>query len=254
MKKSALITGASSGIGQATARILAQAGYNLVLTARRAINIRELKREIEATFPECEVLSLSFDIRDKLQCEAALENLPEEFRTIDLLINNAGLAAGFEHISQGDTNDWDAMIDTNIKGLLYVSKIISNKMIDQGYGHIINIGSIAGVQPYENGTVYCASKHAVHALSQGMRIDLLEHGIKVTEIRPGMVETEFSLVRFQGDLERAKQVYEGIEPLCADDIADTILWVSEQPEHVNINEIEIMPTYQANSFYTHRKQ
>lgn len=253
MRKTALITGASSGIGEATAKLLAEEGYNLILTARRSANIRELKRELKQAFSDIEIVSLSFDIRDRLQCEAAIENLPSKFRKIDLLINNAGLAAGFKHIDQGDVNDWDAMIDTNIKGLLYVTRIVSKIMIEQGYGHIINIGSIAGTQSYENGAVYCASKHAVHALSQGMRIDLLAKGIKVTEIRPGMVETEFSLVRFNGDQQRADEVYQGLEPLQADDIAETILWAVMQPAHVNINEIEVMPTAQANAYYTHRK-
>lgn len=252
MRKTALITGASSGIGEATARLLAEEGYNLILTARRSANIRELKRELKEEFEGIEIVSLSFDIRDRQQCEAAIENLPQKFRNIDLLINNAGLAAGFKHIDQGDTNDWDSMIDTNIKGLLYVTRIVSNIMIAQGGGHIINIGSIAGTQPYENGAVYCASKHAVHALSQGMRIDLLSKGVKVTEIRPGMVETEFSLVRFKGDKDRADSVYQGLEPLMAEDIAETILWAVMQPQHVNINEIEVMPTAQANAYYTHR--
>ncbi len=252
MKKTVLITGATSGIGEATARAFAEEDYHIIITGRRYERLRELKKELEAEFP-IEVLPLGFDVRDRHQCEAALDSLPEGFRHIDILVNNAGLAAGLEHIDQGDTNDWEAMIDTNIKGLLYVTRLVAEKMVNRGSGHIVNLGSIAGTEPYENGAVYCASKHAVHALSQAMRVDLLSHGIKVTEIRPGMVETEFSLVRFHGDRERADNVYHGVTPLTGDDIAEAILWAVSQPAHVNINEIVIMPTQQANAYYTYRK-
>ncbi len=252
MKKTVFITGATSGIGEATARAFADEGCNVIITGRRYERLRELKKEIEAEY-EVEVVPLGFDIRDKHQCEAAVESLPEAFRHIDILVNNAGLAAGLEHIDEGDTNDWEAMIDTNIKGLLYITRLVAERMVLQGSGHIINIGSIAGTQPYESGSVYCASKHAVHALSQAMRIDLLSYGIRVTEIRPGMVETEFSLVRFHGDQERADNVYKGVTPLTGDDIAEAILWAAGQPAHVNINEIVIMPTQQANAYYTCRK-
>lgn len=252
MGKIALITGATSGIGEATARVFADEGYDLILTGRRAERLRELKKELEERY-SVEVLGLSFDVRDRHQCEAALASLPEHYRCIDVLVNNAGLAAGLEHIDQGDLNDWEAMIDTNVKGLLYVSRIVSKGMKANGVGHIVNIGSIAGTQPYEKGNVYCASKHAVHALSQGMRIDLLGGGIRVTEIRPGMVETEFSLVRFHGDGERADAGYNGVTPLTGDDIADAILWATSQPAHVNIDEIVLTPVQQANAYYTVRK-
>lgn len=225
----------------------------MIVTGRRAERLKSLKKEIEERYG-VEVAALCFDIRDRHACKAAMESLPERFRTVDILVNNAGLAAGLEHIDKGDISDWEAMIDTNIKGLLYITRIVSGMMIRQGGGHIINLGSIAGTQPYENGSVYCASKHAVHALSQTMRIDLLSHGIRVTEIRPGMVETEFSIVRFHGDRERADGVYKGVEPLRGEDIADTIVWAASQPAHINIDEIVITPTQQANAYYTFRKQ
>ena len=253
MKKIALITGASSGIGAATARVLAKAGYNLVITGRRTDRLQQLNDELERSFA-VKVHVLGIDIRDRYQIESALNALPEHFRHIDLLINNAGLAAGFEHIDEGDPNDWDRMIDTNIKGVLYVTRVVAQGMIERGRGgQIINIGSIAGTQAYENGTVYCASKHAVHALSQGMRMDLLGHGIKVTEIRPGMVNTEFSTVRFHGDRQRADKVYEGVEPLSGEDIADIVLWIVSLPEHININDLEVTPAQQANAYLTCRK-
>lgn len=246
MKKYALITGATSGIGRATALKLAELGYSLIITGRRKERLDEIAKQIQEK--GAEVQSLCFDVRVREEVERELQNIPQ----VDLLVNNAGLAAGLEHINDGDYKDWDAMIDTNVKGVLYVTRVISNKMIEAGSGHIVNIGSIAGIQTYENGSVYCASKHAMHALSQGMRIDLLKHGIKVTEVRPGMVETEFSLVRFHGDQQRAKGVYNGVEPLTGQDIADVIAWVVTLPKHVNINDIEVMPTAQANAFYTYR--
>lgn len=240
--KTALITGATSGIGRATARELRCMGYQLILTGRRADRLEQLVAELGAK-------ALCFDIRNSEQTESALSALEH----VDLLINNAGLAAGLEHIDEGDYRDWDAMIDTNIKGVLYATRAIAPKMIASGGGHIINIGSIAGVQVYENGAAYCASKHALHALSQGMRIDFLKHNIRVSEIRPGMVETEFSQVRFHGDMTRAQSVYTGITPLSAEDIARTIAWVVQQPAHININDIEIMPTQQASAHYTFRR-
>lgn len=251
MARVALITGATSGIGEATAYMLAEEGFNLIITGRRADRLRELKRDLKQKF-QTQVLPQNFDVRDRAQVEATLGNLPEEFRKIDVLVNNAGLAAGLEHIDSGDPNDWDAMIDTNVKGLLYVTRIISRSMIANGGGHIINIGSIAGTQPYEKGATYCASKHAVHALSQGMRIDLLGKGVKVTEIRPGMVETEFSLVRFHGDEDRAGGVYAGVKPLTGEDVAEAVVWAVNQPAHVNIDEIMITPIQQANAYYTIR--
>jgi NADP-dependent 3-hydroxy acid dehydrogenase YdfG len=252
MSKNAIVTGATSGIGEATAIALAEIGYNLIITGRRVERLRHLKKSLESEFG-VQVETLCFDVRDKHQCAANLENLPNGFERIDVLVNNAGLAAGLEHIDQGDLHDWDAMIDTNVKGVLYVTRIISRKMIEAGGGHIVNIGSIAGTETYENGAVYCASKHAMHALSQGMHIDFLRHGIRVTEIRPGMVETEFSLVRFHGNKEKADGVYTGLEPLTGEDIADTIVWAINQPPHVNISEIVVMPNQQANAYYNYKK-
>lgn len=247
-----MITGATSGIGEAAARAFAEEGYNIVITGRRSARLKQLKIELEGEFG-VEVAVLVFDIRDSQRCRAALDSLPKEMAGIDILLNNAGLAAGLEHIDKGDLNDWDTMIDTNIKGLLYITRCVSQDMIRRGHGHIVNIGSIAGTQCYENGAVYAATKHAVHALSQGMRMDFLSHGIKVTEIRPGMVETEFSVVRFHGDKERADNVYKGVTPLTGDDIADAILWVVSLPQHVNIDEIVLTPVQQANAYYTYRK-
>lgn len=248
-----MVTGASSGIGAATARTLARMGYNIVVTGRRAARLQQLSDALEDEFG-VKAHTIVFDIRERVQTESAIEALPAKFREIDLLVNNAGLASGLDFIDEGDPADWDAMIDTNVKGLLYISRIVSRMMVARGEGgHIINLGSIAGTQTYEKGNVYCASKHAVHALSQGMRIDLLRHGIKVTEVRPGMVETEFSLVRFHGDKERAESVYRGIKPLSAQDIADVIGWIVSLPAHVNVNDIEITPLGQANAFYTFRK-
>ncbi len=251
MTQTVLITGATSGIGEATARAFAAEGYRLVITGRRADRLKKLKASLETGGAQVELLS--FDVRDPNACRAALDALHADFAKIDILVNNAGLAAGLEHIDKGDYLDWHAMIDTNIKGLLHITKCVSAKMVARGSGHIINIGSIAGTQPYENGAVYAATKHAVHALSQGMRMDFLSHGIRVTEIRPGMVETEFSVVRFHGDHERAGNVYAGVTPLTGDDIAEAILWAVSLPPHVNIDEIVLTPVQQANAYYTHRK-
>ena len=248
MKKQALITGATSGIGRATALRLAADGWAVTATGRRRERLDLLRREIEASGGECR--TLTFDVRDEEACHAALDPIER----IDLLVNNAGLAAGFEHLDQGSTADWNAMIDTNIKGLLYVTQIIARKMIAAGGGHIVNIGSIAGTEPYENGAVYCATKHAVHALSQAMRADFLADGIRVSEIRPGMVETEFSIVRFHGDRAAADNVYRGVEPLTGDDIAEAIAWVAQLPPRMNVNEIVLMPSQQACQYYVHRKR
>lgn len=248
MKKQALVTGATSGIGRAAALRLAAEGYAVTATGRRPERLEELKAEIEAAGGEC--ATLCFDVRDEQQVRRMLEPLER----VDLLVNNAGLAAGLEHIDRGDTRDWDAMIDTNVKGLLYVTRVVAPKMVAAGGGHIVNIGSIAGTEPYENGAVYCASKHAVHALSQAMRADLLADGVKVTEIRPGMVETEFSRVRFHGDQERADRVYEGVEPLTGADIAEAIVWAAQLPARMNVNEMVLMPAQQANAYYTYRKK
>ncbi|MBQ1964622.1 MAG: SDR family NAD(P)-dependent oxidoreductase [Tidjanibacter sp.] len=254
MKKTVLITGATSGIGEATARAFAAEGFAVIITGRRTERLQQLKAELKEQFG-AEVCVASFDVRDEAMCNAALEALPEKFADIDILVNNAGLAAGLEHLNEGSSTDWNAMIDTNVKGLLYISRAVANRMIESGKrGHIVNLGSTAGTQVYENGNVYCATKHAVHALSQGMRIDFLRHGIRVTEIRPGMVETEFSIVRFHGDKNRADGVYKGLKPLTGDDIAEAILWATTQPDHVHINEIVLTPTAQADSFYSVREQ
>ena len=251
-KRIALITGATSGIGEATAHILAGAGFDVIVTGRRAERLKCLKEELKSAHG-VDVLTLAFDVRDPHQVSASLGTLPGRWRTVDVLVNNAGLASGFDPIDSSDPGDWERMIDTNVKGLLYVTRIVAPLMVEYGRGHIVNIGSIAGRQVYENGSVYCASKHAVFALSQGMRIDLVRHGIRVTEIRPGMVDTEFSEVRFHGDTERAAEVYKGVEPLGAEDVAEAVLWAVTRPPHVNIDEIALTPQQQANAFYTHRK-
>ena len=248
MDKSALITGASSGIGLACAEILAAHGFNLVLTARRADRLTEIADRLQNEY-HISVNTLVFDVRDKAQVTSALQNVPAP----DVLVNNAGLALGLSHFYAGDTNQWDTMIDTNIKGLLYTSRIMAEKMIARGSGHIVNIGSIAGKEVYENGNVYCASKHAVDALTRSMRIELASKGVKVTGIHPGAVETEFSIVRFNGDEERAKKVYEGFENLVAADIADAVHWAVSRPLHVNINDIVIMPSAQPAAGVIHRK-
>lgn len=248
MKKRIIVTGATSGIGRATALRLSEPGVEMIITGRRMDRLMALKSEVEARGAEC--LVLNFDVRSEQECIANLTPLGR----VDILINNAGLAAGLEHIDRGDTADWDAMIDTNVKGLLYVTRIISRAMVEAGQGgHIINIGSIAGTEPYENGAVYCASKHAVHAISQAMRADLLSAGIKVGEVRPGMVETEFSEVRFHGDRERAAGVYKGVEALQGEDIAEAIHWMLSLPAHMNVNDMVLMPTCQAGAYYTYRK-
>lgn len=249
MSRVVLITGATSGIGEATARAFAAAGDKLIITGRRAERLVALQAELVERYG-VEVCVLNFDVRDRTQCEEALKTLPEGFAEIDVLVNNAGLASGLEHLNEGRDEDWNAMIDTNVKGLLYITRAVSNRMIERGRGgHIVNLGSTAGTQVYENGNVYCATKHAVHALSHGMRIDLLRHRIRVTEIRPGMVETEFSVVRFHGDKERADNVYKGLQPLTGEDIAAAIVWAVGQPAHVNISEIILTPTAQADSYY-----
>jgi NADP-dependent 3-hydroxy acid dehydrogenase YdfG len=251
--KIALITGATSGIGKATAFKLAEKGYNLIITGRRVKLLMELEILIQKTH-KVRCLSLNFDIRDPQELENAMRKLPPDWREIDLLINNAGLALGLESIHQGDLQQWDQMIDTNIKGLLHISRIILPGMVERKTGQVINISSIAGKEAYANGSVYCATKHAVEAITKSMRIDLLPHGIKVTSIAPGMVNTEFSNVRFSGDKAKAANVYKGFEPLTADDIADTIAWVVTRPKHVNINDILIMPTAQATATNTYKKE
>lgn len=242
----ALITGATSGIGKHTAIEFAKNGYDLIVTGRRQERLFELNAYLTKEYG-IKVIDLCFDVRDEQQVSNAFNSLPVAFRQIDVLVNNAGLAAGLSGIQDGKLHHWEQMIDTNIKGLLYVTKHISQWMIQNKKGHIINIGSIAGKEVYANGNVYCATKHAVDALNKGMRIDLLPYGIKVSSINPGMVETEFSIVRFDGDEERAKKVYENIVPLKPEDIAETIYWTASRPAHVNINDLLIMPTIQANA-------
>lgn len=242
----ALITGSTAGIGKATAFKLAALNFNLILTGRRKERLDQIKNEIEKKY-QVKVITLNFDIRNKEECSKALHSLDKEWQSVDVLINNAGLAQGLNTINNGLEEDWDTMIDTNIKGLLYVTKIVSNWMIERKKGHIVNIGSIAGKEVYPNGNVYCATKHAVDALTKAMRMEFLPFNIKVTAVHPGLVETEFSLVRFKGDVQRAKQTYTGLQPLNAEDIAETIAWIVQRPEHVNINEIIIVPAVQANT-------
>lgn len=251
-QKIALITGATAGIGYETALILAQNNYNLILTGRREERLDAIKQQIESDFG-CEVFTLNFDIRKRTETEEALNSIPEKWKAIDVLINNAGLAAGLAPINSADVDDWETMIDTNVKGLLYASRIITPWMIERQTGHIINISSIAGKEAYPNGSVYCGTKHAVEAISKAMRIELLPFGIKVTTIAPGAVETEFSLVRFRGDKDRADQVYKGFTPLSGKDIAETILFVLSRPAHVSIDNLLIMPTAQASARDFNRK-
>jgi 3-hydroxy acid dehydrogenase/malonic semialdehyde reductase len=244
MKKTVLITGATSGIGKATAEIMAKNDYRIILCGRRKDRLVALQSELSAL---TEVHILSFDVRDKEAVFESIEGLPAEFSTVDILINNAGNAHGLDPIQTGNLEDWDAMIDINVKGLLYVSKAIMPQMIERKSGHIINIGSIAGKEVYPNGNVYCASKHAVDAISNGMRMDLNQFGIRVGAIHPGMVETEFSEVRFKGDVDRASSVYKGLDALQAEDIADIIHFVVSRKYHVNIADLIVYPTAQASA-------
>jgi 3-hydroxy acid dehydrogenase / malonic semialdehyde reductase len=248
----ALITGVTSGFGRAIALRLAGLGYNLIITGRREDRLNELTKQIQSDF-SVEVLPLCFDVRDNSACIKAIASIPESLKNIDLLINNAGLAAGAAPFDESDLADYDQMIDTNVKGLLYISKLIVPTMIARQSGHIINISSIAGIEVYPNGSVYCASKHAVNAITKGLRIDLVKHGIKVSSVSPGMAETEFSVIRYHGDEEKAKAVYNGLIPLNAEDIADTVEFIITRPAHVSINDIQINPAQQANTYISHRK-
>lgn len=251
ISKIALITGATSGIGEACATLFAQQGFQLILVGRRSERLEKLSLHLEDKYA-IQVMPLVLDVRVKESLTTILEGLPAAWKKVDVLINNAGLSQGLDPIDKGNIDDWDTMIDTNVKGLLYVSKIVSNWMISSKSGHIINIGSIAGKEVYPNGNVYCATKHAVDALNKGMRMDLLPHGIKVTAIHPGMVDTEFSVIRFKGDQARADSVYQGFEPLHAQDIADAIWFAVSRPAHVNINDMLIMPTAQASATLTNK--
>ena len=248
--KTILITGATSGIGLAATKKLANEKNQLILCGRRQSKLDKISEELSKS---ANVLSLCFDVSNKNEVNKLLSNLPKEFSSIDILINNAGNAHGLDTIQDGSLNDWDNMIDSNVKGLLYVSRFIIPKMIEQKCGHIINIGSLAGREVYEKGNIYCATKHAVNAISKAMRIDLNKTGIKVSEINPGLVETDFSNVRFKGDSDRAEKVYQGYKALQADDIADIIEFVINRPSHVNIADILVLPQAQATSSIIDKK-
>ena len=252
MSKTIFITGATSGFGEATAKLFAKNGHSVIITGRRQERLNELSQFITSAY-NTKVLTLCFDVRSNDAVKKAICSLNGEWKNIDVLINNAGLASGLNHIQDGDSEDWDKMIDTNVKGLLYVSKAIIPLLIEQGKGHIINIGSTAGKEVYENGNVYCASKHAVDAITKGMRIDLLKHGVKVTQIAPGAAETEFSVVRFHGDSQKAKAAYNGYQPMSADDVAGVIYYSTTLPPHLCINDLVMTSLAQANSTYFHKE-
>lgn len=253
MNKTILITGATSGFGKAIAEKFAAEKWNCIITGRRKERLNELARKLTSAY-KINVLPLAFDVSKKEEVFVVINNLKDEWCNIDVLVNNAGLAAGRDLFDKASIEDWDTMIDTNVKGLLYVSKAVIPFMIKNKKGHIINIGSTAAKEVYKEGNVYCATKHAVNAISEAQRIDLLQHKIKVTAIHPGAAETEFSLVRFKGDEEKAKAVYEGFEPLHAADIANTVFYCANLPTHVCINDLVITCTAQANSFYTYKKE
>ena len=248
-----LITGASSGIGEACAKQFAEAGSHLILLARRTESLEKLSGELQSTYPGIRILIITCDVRDRMSTEQALQTLPEEWQNIDTLINNAGLSRGLSKIQDGDIDQWEEMIDTNVKGLLYVSRAILPGMIARKKGTIVNIASIAGRETYPSGNVYCATKSAVRTLSEAMRIDVNGSGVRVMNVDPGMVETEFSIVRFSGDEERAKQVYAGLHPLTAHDVADVILFAVNRPSHVTLGDMLILPTAQANTTTVHRE-
>jgi NADP-dependent 3-hydroxy acid dehydrogenase YdfG len=252
MTRTILITGATSGFGEATARRFAAEGWRTIITGRRKERLIALQNELIGLHGTDRVHALHFDVRDQNAVATAVASLPTAWSEVDVLVNNAGLAAGLETFQEGKLDDWERMLDTNVKGLLYVTKAIVPGMIGRGKGHIINIGSTAGKEVYPKGNVYCASKHAVDALSRAFRQDLLPHGIKVTQLAPGMAETEFSIVRFGGDAARAGKVYEGIEPLRGEDIANLAWFVATLPPHVCVNDLVVTPTAQANSTTVHR--
>jgi len=252
MNRKILITGATSGFGRAMAHVFAQHGDDCIITGRRSERLDELQRELEQKF-NVAILPLCFDVQDKEAVTKAIDSLPEDWKNIDVLINNAGLAAGRDYFDEASMDDWETMIDTNLKGLLYVTKAVVGAMRARGRGQIINIGSTAAKEVYEKGNVYCATKAAVDALSQSMRIDLLRHGIKVTAIHPGAAETEFSMVRFKGDEALAKSIYQGFKPLVGEDVAQVAYFCTTLPEHVCINDLVLTCTAQANSFYFNRK-
>lgn len=246
--KIVLITGASSGIGEACVRKFAAEGARIIMAARRKDRLEQLAAGLEA-----DSYVLSLDIKDPDAVRLAIENLPSEWQAIDILVNNAGLSRGLDRFHEARLQDWEEMIDTNIKGLLYVSRAVIPGMVQRGRGHVINIGSIAGHEVYPRGNVYCATKHAVDAITKGMRLDLVETGVKVSTVDPGLVETEFSMVRFRGDAGRAETVYKGYQPLKGEDIADAVVWIAGRPEHVQVAEVIIFPAAQASAAVTHKK-
>ncbi len=252
MEKTILITGASAGIGEAVAYKFAENGWNIIATARRNDRLELLKDSIFKKYNN-EITTLCFDVRNRKDVEEQLNSLNINDNPIDLLVNNAGLSLGLDDFNEASVEEWDTMIDTNVKGLLYVSKFISKYMVKLQKGHIINIGSISGYNVYPKGHVYCASKFAVRAISEGMREDLAQHKIKVSSLNPGMIDTEFSIVRFRGDTKKASQVYNGFEPLHSEDIADTIFYMANTPEHVNLSEVIILPKAQSNAYFTHKE-
>jgi NADP-dependent 3-hydroxy acid dehydrogenase YdfG len=249
--KTVLITGATSGIGQATTYLLAKEGYRLIICGRRKEKLESISAELSS---KTDILPLCFDISNRKEVEDIIMDLPQEWKKIDILINNAGNAHGLAPIHEGDINDWDAMMNINVKGLLYISKAILPGMVEKKLGHIINIGSISGKEVYHGGTVYCASKFAVDAITQGMRIDLSEHNIKVSAINPGLVNTEFALVRFKGDKNRADDLYKGMNPLYGEDIAEIILFMITRPLHVNIADLLVLPSAQSGAVRVHRTE
>jgi len=252
MTKRVFITGATSGFGKAIAEIFARNGHDCIITGRREERLDELQRDLEQKF-NVAIYTLCFDVRKKEDVNKAILGLPHEWKDIDILVNNAGLALGRDYFDEADMDDWETMLDTNVKGLLYVTRALLPSMTKRKTGHVINIGSTAAKEVYEKGNIYCASKSAVDAVSQSMRIDLLRHGIKVTAVHPGAAETEFSKVRFKGDEETAKSVYKGFKPLVAEDVASVVYFCTTLPDHVCINDLVLTSTSQANSFYFHRQ-
>ena len=250
-QKIALITGATSGIGQACARRFAQNGYAVIITGRNERKLSNLKKELEESGTM--VQSLIFDVRESDKAEAAISSLPEEWKAIDVLVNNAGLALGLDKEYEGDPTDWDTMIDTNIKGLLTMTRLVVPGMVARNKGHVVNIGSVAGDAAYANGNVYCATKAAVKLITDGLRIDVADTAVRVTNVKPGLVETNFSNVRFHGDNARAENVYKGIKPLTGDDIADVVLYAANAPDHVQIAEVLVLATHQASGSVIHRE-
>ena len=251
-RKIIFITGASSGFGLASAELFAKKGANLIIAARRIDRLKKIAKELKSKY-KTEVLPIELDVRKKLNVISALKNLPVKWQKIDILVNNAGLSRGLDKLHEGKLDDWDEMIDTNIKGLLYVSRAVIPLMIKYNSGHVINIGSIAGHEVYPKGNVYAATKHAVNAITQGMRMDLVDTNIKVTAIDPGLAETEFSIIRFRGDKQKAKEVYRGIEPLNANDVADAVLYAATRHPNFVIAEMVLLPKHQASAMVSHRK-